>query len=80
LRANSGSVISARFIPQASTRPVAIQRSALRGSTIRVVAISGGPTRYASTHSTIASSGVGGGGTMPTQPRNVDESPIATWT
>ena len=77
---SSGSVISARFMPNASARPSPIRRSASSGSTTRVVAISGGPTRKGAVSVGDRVRGRGGGGTMPTQPSKVAESPIATCT
>ena len=45
LRGSSGSQISARVMPTASAAPPETMSAAASGSTIRVVAISGGPTR-----------------------------------
>ena len=47
---------------------------------MRVVATSGGPRRKPAACSAIAFSGIGGGGTMPAEPRYVDEAPSATLT
>ncbi len=75
-----GSVISARFMPNASATPSPISRSASAGSSTREVAISGLPTRNGAASSAIAFRGTVGGGTMLTQPSNVDELPIAMCT
>ena len=80
LRGSSGSVISARVIPNASATPAAIIASAWAGSTTRVVAISGRPSLNGSVSSPIRSCGVGGGGAIPVQPSNVDELPTARCT
>ena len=80
LRGISGSVISARVIPNASATPAPISASACAGSTTRVVAISGGPSLNGSVSSPIRSWGVGGGGAIPVQPSNVAELPTARWT
>ena len=45
---------------------------------MRDVATSGGPTRKGAAFVTIAFSGTGGGGTMPVEPRYVEEAPRAT--
>ncbi len=70
----------ARVMPAASQRPSATSRSASTGSTIRDVATSGGPTRNGAVSAAIPFSGRGGGGTMPVEPRYVDEAPRATLT
>ena len=70
--------MSARVIPVASQRPSATSRSASTGSTMREVATSGGPTRKGAVRAAIAFSGTGGGGTMPVEPRYVEEAPRAT--
>ena len=75
---SSGSVISARVIPSASAPPAPISRSATSTSIIREVAIRGGPSANGSVFAAIAASSTGGGGTIPTEPRYVAESPSAS--
>ncbi len=74
----SGSVISARVMPSASALPAAMSRSATSTSIIREVAIRGGPSANGSVFPAIAASSTGGGGTIPTEPRYVAESPSAS--
>ena len=47
---------------------------------MREVATSGGPTRNGAVRAAIAFSGSGGGGTIPVEPRYVEEAPSATLT
>ena len=61
--------MSARVIPTASATPSAMSRSAAAGSTMREVAIRGGPTRNGAANPAIALSSTGGGGTIPVEPR-----------
>ena len=77
---SSGSAMSARVIPTASTVPSPIRRSARSGSTMREFAINGGPSRKPSRCLATAFSSIGGGGTIPTEPRYVEDSPSATET